>query len=109
MKNQGAYKEHIASFHLEELRLYHDIYIAFKEKNYFVMTPARSRRYEILLEFAEEKTMLYEEEVREALTLDYYLREVPKSRPDFVKNVPAKGRIDTSTRDPLTGNFRLVN
>ena len=81
----------------------------FKKKNYFVMTPARSRRYEILLEFAEEKTMLYEEEVREALTLDYYLREVPKSRPDFVKNVPAKGRIDTSTRDPLTGNFRLVN
>ena len=53
--------------------------------------------------------MLYEEEVRDALTLDYYLREVPKSRPDFVKNVPAKGRIDTSTRDPLTGNFRLVN
>ena len=80
----------------------------YKEKNYFVMTPARFRRYEILLEFAEEKTMLYEEEVREALTLDYYLREVPKSRPDFVKEVPEKGRIDTSSRDPLTGNFLLV-
>lgn len=80
----------------------------YKEKNYFVITPARARRYEIILEFAEEKTTLYEEEVREALTLDYYLREEPKSRPDFVKDPPAKGRIDTSTRDPLTGNFRLV-
>ena len=80
----------------------------YKEKNYFIKTPARFRRYEIVLDFAEEKTTLYEEEVREALTLDYYLREEPKSRPDFVKEPPQKGRIDTSQRDPLTGNFLLV-
>ena len=81
----------------------------YKEKGYFTMTPARARRYEILLEFAEEKTTLYEEDVLEALTLDYYLRENPKSRPDFVKTPPAPGRIDTSFRDPITGNFRLLD
>ena len=80
----------------------------YKEKHYFTITPARSRRYEILLEFVEEKTTLYEDDIRDALTLDYYLRENPKSRPDFVKNVPPPGRIDTSYRDPITGNFRLV-
>ncbi|MBO4928240.1 MAG: B12-binding domain-containing radical SAM protein [Clostridiales bacterium] len=79
----------------------------YKEKNYYTHTPARSRRYDILLEFVDEKTTLYEEEVRDALTLDYYLREVPKSRPDFVKNVPDPARIDISVRDPLTGNFLL--
>jgi len=81
----------------------------YKEKGYFTMTPARARRYEILLEFADEKTTLYEEDVLEALTLDYYLRENPKSRPDFVKTPPAPGRIDTSFRDPITGNFRLLD
>ena len=80
----------------------------YKQKNYFTVTPARSRRYEILLQFIEERTALYEEEIRELLTLDYYLREEPKSRPDFVKVPPEKDRIDTSSRDPLTGNFRLI-
>ncbi len=80
----------------------------YKQKNYFTITPARSRRYEILLQFIEERTALYEEEIRELLTLDYYLREEPKSRPDFVKVPPEKDRIDTSSRDPLTGNFRLI-
>ncbi|MBO4687570.1 MAG: B12-binding domain-containing radical SAM protein [Clostridiales bacterium] len=81
----------------------------YKEKGYFTMTPARSRRYEILLEFAEERTTLYEDDIRDALTLDYYLRENPKSRPDFVRSVPPAGRIDTSVRDPITGNFHLVD
>ncbi len=89
-----------------------DMYAAlaeyYKQKNYFTIVPARSRRYEILLQFVEERTTLYEEEIRELLTLDYYLREEPKSRPDFVKVPPQKDRIDTSSRDPLTGNFRLI-
>ena len=79
----------------------------YEEKGFFTITPARSRKYEILLQFAEENTTLYEDDIRDALTLDYYLREVPKGRPDFVKNVPPAGLIDTTTRDPVTGNFLL--
>ncbi len=79
----------------------------YKEKDYFTVTPARSRRYEIILEFVEEKTTMYEEEIREALTLDYFLRENPKSRPNFVKNPPSKEIFDYDRRDPLTGNYLL--
>ena len=89
--------------------LFHALADFYKEKDLFHITPARSRRYEILLSFVEEKTTLYIEEIREALTLDFYLREVPKSRPDFVKEVPEKGRIDISQRDPVTGNFILLS
>jgi len=79
----------------------------YQEKGYFVQTPARSRRYEILLAFADEKTTLYIEEIRDALTMDYYLREKPKSKPEFVKNVPDRELFDYANRDPLTGNFLL--
>lgn len=79
----------------------------YQEKNYFTLTPARFRRYEILLDFVEEKTTRDVEEIREALTMDYYLREMPKSRPDFVTNPPAKDLFDYEHRDPITGNFLL--
>ena len=79
----------------------------YKEKGYFVKTPARSKKYEILIGFTNEVTTLNCEEILEALTMDYYLRENPKSKPDFVKNVPAKELFNFMYRDPLTGNFTL--
>ncbi len=79
----------------------------YQAHQYFTIMPARSRRYEILLDFVEEKTTELVESFREALTLDYYLREKPKSRPDFVKNPPDKNRFDYEQKDPLTGNFLL--
>lgn len=82
----------------DELAQYYD------EKGYFVMTPKRSRKYDILLEFAEYKVPSIFEELRELLTLDYYLREKPKSKPDFVVNVPPLGVIDYEQTDPITGN-----
>ena len=78
------------------------------EKNYFEAPPARAKKYEILIAFANEKTTLDCEEILEALTMDYYLRENPKSKPDFVKQHPAKELFDMKYRDPLTGNFRLM-
>lgn len=93
----------------------------YKKNNLFVMTPARSRRYDIVLEFAESlnqsicsdnrycpvnKTIDIER-LRELLTLDFYLREKPKAKPDFVKKIPAEGIINRDMRDPLTGNFVL--
>ncbi len=56
----------------------------YEEKGYFVKTPSRMYRYDVLLEFlvtvvSQEKDTLY----RELLLFDIYLRENVKSRPQF--------------------------
>lgn len=56
----------------------------YEEKGYFVKTPSRMYRYEVLLEFimtivSQEKEVLY----KELLVFDIYLRENVKSRPKF--------------------------
>ncbi len=59
----------------------------YEEKGYFVNSPSRSYRYEVLLGFAcsydEEREELY----KELLTYDIYLRENMKSRPLFAKDL----------------------
>lgn len=59
----------------------------YEEKGYFVNTPARSYRYQVLLDFAceaeEEGRELYEE----LLTFDFYLRENARSRPSFCRDL----------------------
>lgn len=55
----------------------------YEEKGYFVNSPARSVRYDILLEFALEKAPGKKQLYQELLTYDYYLRENAKSRPGF--------------------------
>ena len=56
----------------------------YEEKGYFVNSPARAYRYQVLLEFAQrhdgDRIDLY----KELLTYDMYLRENLKSRPAFV-------------------------
>ncbi len=76
----------------------------YKDKDYFVRTPARSKKYEVLLEFADEKTDCSSNELRKALTLDYYLRENPKNKPEFAVELPVDIKLDYSKKDPLTGN-----
>lgn len=55
----------------------------YEDKGYFVNSPARSHRYQVLLSFALSVEPEKEELYRELLTFDYYLRENAKSRPDF--------------------------
>lgn len=55
----------------------------FREKNYFLNSPARVRRYEILLDFAGRYDGRWLEAYRELLTFDLYLRENLKTRPAF--------------------------
>ncbi|MDE5908919.1 MAG: B12-binding domain-containing radical SAM protein [Lachnospiraceae bacterium] len=55
----------------------------YEQKGYFMNSPARSRRYHVLLEFALNKALAKEQLYRELLTYDYYLRENAKSRPSF--------------------------
>ena len=59
----------------------------FQEKGYFVNSPARVYRYELLLDFAGEKDGENLAVYRELLTFDLYLRENAKSRPVFAKDL----------------------
>ena len=58
----------------------------YERKGYFTNSPARSYRYQVLLEFALEVCGSFAEIYRELLTYDMYLRENLKSRPDFAKD-----------------------
>lgn len=55
----------------------------YERKGYFTASPARAYRYHVLLEFAAEMDTIRAEAYRELLTYDMYLRENPKSRPEF--------------------------
>ncbi len=58
----------------------------YRKKGYGTLQPSRVRRYEILLEFAEGLEGMRINACREYLTLDLYLREKLKRRPDFSKS-----------------------
>lgn len=64
------------------------------EMGYFIQSPARSYRYHVLLDFIEKKVLLGKLQTQEekeekkalfsqSLTMDLYLRENMKTRPDF--------------------------
>ena len=64
--------------------LYESLADFYENKGYFIKTPSRMYRYDVLLEFimtvvSEEKVALY----KELLIFDIYLRENVKSRPAF--------------------------
>ncbi len=79
--------------------LYEELSAFYERKGYFVQTPARSRRYHVLLEFIMERAPGRQELYRELLTFDYYLRENARSRPDF-------GRDLTPYREEISGFYR---
>lgn len=61
----------------------------YEEKGFFINSPSRSYRYEVMLEFAESRKAGEEANrlFRELLTFDLYLREKAKSRPSFAKDI----------------------
>ena len=66
--------------------LYENLAAFYEKKGYFVKTPSRMYRYDVLLEFvmtvvSKEKETLY----KELLVFDIYLRENVKSRPIFAR------------------------
>lgn len=75
-------------------RMYEELAEFYEEKGYFVNSPARSYRYQVLLAFACEKDKEHEAVYRELLTYDLYLRENVKSRPEFARDLmPYKEEI----------------
>ncbi len=77
--------------------LYEELAEFYEKSGYFVKTPSRMYRYDVLLEFiltkvSEEKHKLY----KELLIFDIYLRENVKSRPAFASFLASnKGNIRT--------------
>ncbi len=63
--------------------MYRELAEFYEKQGYFVNSPARSYRYQVLLAFACEKDKEQEAVYRELLTYDMYLRENVKSRPSF--------------------------
>lgn len=59
----------------------------YEEKGYFVNSPSRVYRYEVLLAFACSYDKEKEELYKELLTFDIYLRENMKSRPAFAADL----------------------
>lgn len=59
----------------------------YEEKGYFVTSPARSYRYQVLFSFACTVDKAHEAVYRELLTFDMYLRENLKSRPEFARDL----------------------
>ena len=70
-------------------QMYEELADFYERKGYFTNSPARSYRYQVLLEFACEYDGQYEAVYRELLTYDMYLRENLKSRPEFAKELTA--------------------
>lgn len=59
----------------------------YEEKGYFINTPARSYRYQVLLGFSCEADPGEQELYKELLTFDFYLRENAKNRPSFCRDL----------------------
>ena len=66
----------------------------YQEQGYFINSPARAYRYQILLEFAALQDPEKEEIYRELLTYDMYLRENLKSRPAFAAEITEEEKQD---------------
>ena len=58
----------------------------YEEKGYSEISHSRIRRYEILLEFLQEKTEISWETASRYMVYDLYLREKLKKRPDFASD-----------------------
>lgn len=67
--------------------MYAALAVFYEKKGYLVNSPARVRRYEVLLEFAAGQDAPREPLYRELLVYDMYLRENLKSRPAFARDL----------------------
>ncbi len=67
--------------------MYEALALFYEEQGYVTNSPARVYRYQVLLAFAQKVDGAYAKVYRELLTLDLYLRENVKSRPDWAADL----------------------
>lgn len=87
----------------------------YEAENYELISHSRIRRYDILLEFAqacnhgfgEDRISVDVEELKEAMTMDLYLREPMKKVPAWAVNIKDKYEFDYEDKNPMTGNARV--
>ena len=90
--------------------LYEALALFYREHRYFVQAPARSYRYQVLLDFAKSVDKEREALYREALSFDLYLRENAKSRPVFATDTKEhKGDFHQFFKDEETVRSLLPN
>ena len=84
----------LESFFPAPFDLYSALADYYDTNHYFTAAPARSKRYELLLDFISRTLPppVPEQLFRELLTFDYYLRENAKSRPSFAPETPRTHR-----------------
>ena len=132
--NSGQFQNilnYMESFFEDAFSLYEELGKFYEGKGYHSISHSRMRRYEILLEFLEQRQEISREKAVDAMLLDLYLRENLKSRPSFApsqkpyekmvweyrreKKIPKTAHIevfqngdivlfDYETRNPLTNN-----
>ena len=66
------------------------------------VTPSRLLRYEILRDFSQDGG-----ELTERLSVDLYLRERLRHRPEWVHDLDGRMTFDYGHRDPMTGNAEV--
>lgn len=90
--------------------MYEKLAAFYEEKGYFVKTPARMYRYDVLSEFimtavSKEKETLY----KELLLFDIYLRENVKSRPAFASFLAIDKEIVRTFYENEVKNYQFLS
>lgn len=65
----------------------------YEEQGYFLQTPSRVYRYQVLIAFSEKNCNTKTELIRQMLTIDYYLRENAKARPAFACDIESEKTV----------------
>lgn len=76
-------------------QLYEALALYYEEMGYYVQSPSRAYRYQILLNFCERKAGNKLEMFRQLLVYDIYLREKIKTRPEFALLSEEQKKVST--------------
>lgn len=86
--------------------------VFYEKKGYEILSHSRIRRYDILLEFAEDcnagngggTRSIDTEDLKKQMTIDLYLREKLKKAPVWAVDLTGEYTFDYEKRNPLSGN-----
>ena len=99
----------LEAFFARPFAMYQALADFYEDNGYFVTTPSRIYRYQVLLDFilsiAPEEHLAY---FKEALTYDIYLRENAKSRPDFAPDLQEYKNVITDFYREEAENHRFL-